>query len=122
MNPVSKLMGWLCDIIHLPNLNWVLYKSRKAVRELALDETKRGIDCAASLGCETMTLWMGQDGLDYSFQADFSQMWDHTIAAMQELADHNRSINLSIEYKPNEPRAFSLMPDVPRHCCTWRNK
>ena len=59
-----------------------------------------------------MTLWMGQDGLDYSFQADFSQMWDHTIAAMQELADHNRSINLSIEYKPNEPRAFSLMPDV----------
>lgn len=84
----------------------------KAVRELALDETKRGIDCAASLGCETMTLWMGQDGLDYSFQADFSQMWEHTIAAMQELADHNRSINLSIEYKPNEPRAFSLMPDV----------
>ena len=55
---------------------------------------------------------MGQDGLDYSFQADFSKMWDDTITAMQEIADHNKNINISIEYKPNEPRAFSLMPDV----------
>ena len=81
----------------------------KAVRQLAIDETKKGIDLAASLNCETMTLWMGQDGLDYSFQADFSKMWDYTITAMQEIADHNENINISIEYKPNEPRAFSLM-------------
>ena len=84
----------------------------KAVRQLAIDETKKGIDLAALLNCETMTLWMGQDGLDYSFQADFSKMWDDTITAMQEIADHNKNINISIEYKPNEPRAFSLMPDV----------
>ena len=84
----------------------------KAVRQLAIDETKKGIDLAAALNCKTMTLWMGQDGLDYSFQADFSKMWDDTITAMQEIADHNKNINISIEYKPNEPRAFSLMPDV----------
>ena len=84
----------------------------KAVRQLAIDETKKGIDLAASLNCETMTLWMGQDGLDYSFQADFSKMWDDTIKAMQEIADHNKNIDIAIEYKPNEPRAFSLMPDV----------
>ena len=84
----------------------------KAVRQLAIDETKKGIDLAAALNCKTMTLWMGQDGLDYSFQADFSKMWDDTIMAMQEIADHNKNINISIEYKPNEPRAFSLMPDV----------
>ena len=84
----------------------------KAVRQLAIDETKKGIDLAAALNCETMTLWMGQDGLDYSFQADFSKMWDDTITATQEIADHNKNINISIEYKPNEPRAFSLMPDV----------
>ena len=84
----------------------------KAVRRLAIDETKKVIDLAASLDCGTMTLWMGQDGLDYSFQANFSKMWDDTIAAMQEVAEHNKNINISIEYKPNEPRAFSLMPDV----------
>jgi xylose isomerase len=84
----------------------------KAVRRLAIDETKKGIDLATSLDCETMTLWMGQDGLDYSFQANFSKMWDDTIMAMQEIADYNQNINISIEYKPNEPRAFSLMPDA----------
>jgi xylose isomerase len=28
------------------------------------------------------------------------------------VADHNTAIDISIEYKPNEPRSFSLMPDV----------
>jgi len=32
----------------------------KAVRQLAIDETKKGIDLAASLNCDTMTLWMGR--------------------------------------------------------------
>ena len=29
-----------------------------------------------------MTLWMGQDGFDYSFQGDYGAMWDNTIEAM----------------------------------------
>ena len=84
----------------------------QAVRRAAIDLTRRGIDQLAEAGGRLMTLWMGQDGFDYSFQADYGALWDATIAAMQELADHNPSIDLSIEYKPNEPRSFSLMPDV----------
>ena len=83
-----------------------------AVRQKAIDQTRRGIDCAARLGADLMTLWMGQDGFDYSFQLDYSQAWDATVAAIAEVADHNPDIDISIEYKPNEPRAFSLMPDV----------
>ena len=82
------------------------------IRALAIEETKRGLDVAAELDCSLMTLWMGQDGFDYSFQANFEKMWDHTISAIQEVADFNPAIEISIEYKPNEPRAFSLMPDV----------
>ena len=29
-----------------------------------------------------MTLWLGQDGFDYPFQADYGRMWDDTIAAV----------------------------------------
>lgn len=83
-----------------------------SIRALAIEQTKRGLDAAAELGCSLMTLWMGQDGFDYSFQADFSMMWDKTISAIQEVADFNPEIDIAIEYKPNEPRAFSLMPDV----------
>ena len=82
------------------------------VRREAIDLTKRGIDSLARMGGNLMTLWMGHDGFDYSFQADYRRIWDHTIEAMCEIADHNPAVDISIEYKPNEPRSFSLMPDV----------
>ena len=59
-----------------------------------------------------MTLWMGQDGFDYSFQADYARMWDDSIAAIAEVADHNPAVDIAIEYKPNEPRAHVVMPDM----------
>ena len=84
----------------------------KAVRRDAIDETKRGIDAGRELGSRLMTLWMGQDGFDYAFQGDYGRMWDDTVAAMAEVADHDPDVDIAIEYKPNEPRAFALMPDV----------
>lgn len=83
-----------------------------AVRRTAIDETKRGLDTLAEMGGKLMTLWMGQDGFDYSFQMHYAQAWDHTLAAMAEVADHNPEIDIALEYKPNEPRAFALMPDA----------
>jgi xylose isomerase len=82
------------------------------VREAAVDITKRGIDALAAMGGRLMTLWMGQDGFDYAFQGNYSRMWDDTIAALCEVADHNPEVDIAIEYKPNEPRAYALMPDV----------
>ncbi len=83
-----------------------------ALRQAAIDLTKRGIDACAAMGGSQMTLWMGQDGFDYSFQADYGRMWDDTISAMVEVADHNPAIDIAVEYKPNEPRAHALMPDM----------
>ncbi|MEK6216092.1 MAG: TIM barrel protein, partial [Boseongicola sp.] len=82
------------------------------IRRKAIDQTRSGIDCAARLGADQMTLWMGQDGFDYAFQIDYANAWDDTVSAISEVADHNPQIDIAIEYKPNEPRAFSLMPDV----------
>ena len=84
----------------------------RAVRQSAIDLTRRGLDCAARLGADQMTLWMGQDGFDYAFQMDYAKAWDDTVSAIAALADHNPGIDLAVEYKPNEPRAFALMPDV----------
>jgi sugar phosphate isomerase/epimerase len=83
-----------------------------AVRRAAIDLTKRGIDACDALGGRVMTLWMGQDGFDYSFQGNYARMWDDTLAAIAEVADHNPAIDIALEYKPNEPRAFALMPDM----------
>ncbi|MEP0943759.1 MAG: TIM barrel protein [Rhizobiaceae bacterium] len=83
-----------------------------SVRRAAIDETKRGLDVLAEMGGNLMTLWMGQDGFDYSFQMDYARAWGETIEAMIEVAHHNPDLDIALEYKPNEPRAFALMPDA----------
>ncbi|MXX91435.1 MAG: TIM barrel protein [Boseongicola sp. SB0677_bin_26] len=83
-----------------------------AIRRKAIDQTREAIDICARLGARQLTLWMGQDGFDYAFQLDYARAWDDTVSAMAEAADHNREIDIAIEYKPNDPRAYSLMPDV----------
>jgi L-rhamnose isomerase len=82
------------------------------LRRLAIDQTKRGIDQMLELGGSLMTLWMGQDGFDYSFQVDYARLWDQTLEAISEVADHVPTSEVSIEYKPNEPRSYALMPDI----------
>ena len=83
-----------------------------AVRQAALDVTRQGLDALAEMGGRLMTLWMGQDGVDYAFQGDYGAMWDTTIECLQTVAAHNPDLDIAIEYKPNEPRAYALMPDV----------
>jgi len=82
------------------------------IRRAAIDLTNRELDSLSRAGGKLMTQWMGQDGFDYSFQADYRRLWGQTIEAMREAANHNPDVDVSIEYKPNEPRSFSLMPDV----------
>ena len=82
-----------------------------AIRRAAIDLTKRGIDAALEAGSPLMTLWLGQDGFDYAFQADYRRLWDMEIEAIREVAAHQPQCDISIEYKPNEPRSYSLLPD-----------
>jgi xylose isomerase len=82
------------------------------VRQAAVDITKRGLDAMAEMGGKVMTLWMGQDGVDYAFQGNYARMWEDSLKCLAQVCDHNPAVDISLEYKPNEPRAFSLMPDI----------
>jgi sugar phosphate isomerase/epimerase len=81
------------------------------VRREAIELTKRGIDAAREAGSKLMTIWLGQDGFDYAFQADYDRLWQHEIDGIREVCAHDPDCWISIEYKPNEPRSYSLMPD-----------
>lgn len=82
------------------------------VRRAAIDLTRRGLDALAAMGGKVMTLWLGQDGFDYSFQADHGRMWEDTVSALAEVCDHDPGLDIAIEYKPNEPRSWSVLPDM----------
>jgi sugar phosphate isomerase/epimerase len=92
-----------------------------AVRAAAVDLTRAGLDALAEMGGKVMTLWMGQDGVDYAFQGDYGQMWDTTLECLAQVCDHNPDLDISLEYKPNEPRAFSLMPDIATNLLALRD-
>jgi xylose isomerase len=83
-----------------------------AVRREAIDLTKRGIDAAHAMGAPMMTLWLGQDGYDYAFQCDYTSLWEAEIAGIAEVCSHDADCMISIEYKPNEPRSYSLLNDA----------
>ncbi len=84
----------------------------KSVRREAIDLIKRGIDATRAMGAGLMTLCLGQDGFDYNFQLDYAQAWDWEIAGIREVAEHDPECLVSIEYKPDEPRAHALLCDA----------
>ncbi|MEM6666093.1 MAG: sugar phosphate isomerase/epimerase family protein [Pseudomonadota bacterium] len=83
-----------------------------AVRQKAVDLTKAGLDALQAAGGHQMVLWLGQDGFDYPFQADHDRLWALEIEGLRAVADHAPGVEIAIEYKPNEPRAFSLLSNL----------
>ena len=84
----------------------------KKVRQEAIDLTKAAIDALREIDSNLLTIWLGQDGFDYGFQVDYKKIWDDEINAIREVAEYNKDCLVSIEYKPNEPRAYSLLSNL----------
>lgn len=83
-----------------------------AIRKRAIDLTRRGVDEAREAGGSMLTLWLGQDGLDYPFSADYAKVWELEVEGIRAVAEHADDFPISIEYKPNEPRAISIIANV----------
>lgn len=73
-------------------------------RRAAVAEVKKTMDWAAELGCPYVDVWLGQDGYDYCFQADFESAWNNIVSSVQECASHCHDVKILIEYKVKEPR------------------
>ncbi len=83
------------------------------VRRRAVDLTRQAVDALRAMGGKLLTIWPGQDGWDCPFQADYSTLWQWEVEAIREVADHAApDVMVSIEYKPNEPRAYSVLGSV----------
>lgn len=83
-----------------------------AVRREAIDLTRRAMDEARAAAAPMLTIWPGQDAVDTPFQADHSRLWADELAAIAEIAAHDPALPVSLEYKPDEPRARAVLPDM----------
>lgn len=79
------------------------------VREEAVGIACDAVDLAARFGTGHVVLWMGDDGWDYPFQVNYGNLWSFEIEAFRAVAERNSSVRVSVEYKPSDPRRFSLM-------------
>ena len=84
------------------------YKLAEKAKKLC----KEAIDIAKDLGVEIVTIWLGYDGFDYSFQIPYEKIWKQLIKNFKEIAGYDKKIKISIEYKPFQPRAYSFIPSI----------
>jgi xylose isomerase len=84
----------------------------KKLREEAKDICKRALDIAADLGDTLVSLWLGSDGCDYSFQVDYGKQWDTLQKNISDIAKHNTKVNVCLEYKLKEPHKYLIVPTV----------
>ena len=83
-----------------------------AVRQAAIDLTCQAVDACAALGGNHVIVWPGYDGFDYPFQDSYDRMFGHTVEGFAQVAAHNPQMRVGIEYKPWEPRKYSLVGNM----------
>lgn len=83
-----------------------------AVRQQALDLSYQAMDACAALGGDHVIVWPGFDGFDYPFQDDYERMFAHTVEGFAQLAAHDLGMRVGLEYKPWEPRKYSLIGNM----------
>ena len=81
-------------------------------RQAGIAEVKKVMDWAAELGCPYVDVWPGQDGFDYSFQADYVSAWKWLSDGLAACAAHNPRVRVLVEYKPREPRTHCFVDHV----------
>jgi xylose isomerase len=84
----------------------------KENREKAITISMKAAQVAAANGIDHVILWMGQDGYDYPFQADYAQLWDYEIDGFRKVASVSNNVRVSVEYKPCDPRRFALIRNM----------
>jgi len=83
-----------------------------AVRQAAIDLTCQALDACAELGGNHVIVWPGFDGFDYPFQDSYARMFAHTVEGFAQIAVHNPAMRVGLEYKPWEPRKYSLIGNM----------
>ena len=79
------------------------------VRADAVGTVKKAVDVCREMGSDHVILWPAHDGYEYPFQLDYRSGWQHLVECYSEVADYAQDITVSIEYKPAEPRARTLL-------------
>lgn len=82
------------------------------IRNEAVEYIKSGMNIAAEIGANMITMCPLADGYDYPFETDYIKTWRCFIDGIGEAASHRPDVKLSLEYKQSEPRHKVIIPNA----------
>ncbi len=80
-----------------------------SIRSKAIDAIREAAEIARKVECPMLNIWPGQDGYDYSLQADFRSERRWFTEGIRKVAQEYPDIRFALEYKPKEPRTHSYL-------------
>ncbi|MBF0779230.1 sugar phosphate isomerase/epimerase family protein [Streptococcus cuniculi] len=93
-------------------INGELGNADETIAQKALDLCKEAADYCRVVGGKVITIWLGFDGFDYSFQINYVKVWQQLVRAYQEICDAAPDLQISIEYKPFQPRGYAFIDSM----------
>lgn len=93
-------------------INGELGNSDRSMSEQAVKLCKEAADYCHAINGEIITVWLGFDGFDYSFQINYKKVWEQIKNCFIEVAEYAPDLKISIEYKPFQPRAYAFIDSL----------
>jgi xylose isomerase len=81
---------------------------RAAERAEVVDDFKRAMDLAAEIGVRRISTCPLNDGHDYVFEMNYLDGYAYAEGTFSAICEHNRDVEVCIEYKWNDPRTRCL--------------
>ena len=83
-----------------------------ADRAYAWDRTKKCIDIARAIDCKAIVLWLSREGTYIREAKNAKIAYDRLLESLNQMLDYDRTIEVWIEPKPNEPTDQAYVPTV----------
>jgi xylose isomerase len=90
-------------------LNGELGNADPEVSAAAIQLCKDACDYCRAICGQVVTIWLGFDGFDYSFQIAYNEVWNRQRDAFRAICDYAPDLKISIEYKPFEERSYAFI-------------
>jgi xylose isomerase len=83
-----------------------------ACRRYALDRTRRAVDIALEIGTPNIVLWLAREGTYVREAKDAITAHERLLEAMNAILEHDKTVRILGEAKPNEPMDHAFLPTV----------
>lgn len=120
---VKKILdgeGLFCEFVaprlweHPKTIDGAFTSNSAAERRYAIERGKRAIDIANAVGCKDIVLWLAREGTYVREAKDPLDSANRILDAVNALLEHDRTIRILGEMKPNEPMDQAYLP-TPGH-------